>query len=122
MVEDNHAIYIKADLPGIKEDNITVDLSQQHVLIMGTRKHRSLNGLTIYLEELASGPVARILSLPCPIDTSQAKAEFQDGVLELTLPKFMPEAKRRITFGEARTGKDASSKKHEVRTKGNGKR
>lgn len=103
--EDSHALLVMADLPGIKEEDITIDLSQQHVLIMATRKPRPFDGITVHLDELSVGPVARIFSLPCPIDTERAQAKFENGLLELTLPKFLPETKRRITFTHSKKDK-----------------
>ncbi len=109
LIENAEALHIKADLPGVKEEDITVDLSQQHVLIMATRKNNfSDPQTTLHIQELTNGPVARILSLPCPIDTNKAQAVFENGVLELTLPKFLPEVKRRITFGNSKGGKRGS--------------
>lgn len=106
LTENDDALHVKADLPGIREDDITIDLSQQHVLIMATRKHKPIDGVTIHVNEIDSGPVARILSLPCPINTEKANAKFENGVLELTLPKFLPVTKRRITFTHSRKEKE----------------
>lgn len=98
LTENISALHLRADLPGIKEEDITIDLSQQHVLIMATRKKLYNDHEIVHIEELTSGPVARIISLPCPIDTNKAEANFEDGVLDLILPKFLPDSKRRITF------------------------
>ncbi len=108
LTENNSALTVYADLPGTKEEDITIDLSQQHVLIMATRKNHNTDNETIHVEELMTGPVARILSLPCPIDTNKAEALFENGVLKLSLPKFLPETKRRITFSPTKGGSRGS--------------
>lgn len=97
VAEDDRAVTVWAELPGVDEQDVTVDLGQHHFLILATRKpiagarHR-------HIEEIETGPLARIVSLPCPIDPQKATAAFENGVLELVAPKLVPDAKRRITF------------------------
>lgn len=96
--ESSEFIQLNALLGGIKEEDITIDLSQQHVLIMATRKAPYTQTDNVHLNEIEVGPLARIVGLPCPIDTQKAQAQFTNGILQLTLPKFLPTLKRRITF------------------------
>ena len=99
VAEDQQTLYLTAELAGVKEEDLTVDIGTQHVLISAVRKPRlSEEDVTIHTDEIDYGPLLRIVSLPAPIDTQSAIAEFNRGTLSLTLPKFTPEIKRRITF------------------------
>lgn len=100
LLESQGEFVVTAELAGVKEEDLTVDMSTQHVLIMATKRN-ALNyaqNNCFHIQEIFYGPVMRIVSLPSPIDTTQASAEFSRGVLELRLPKYIPESKRRITF------------------------
>lgn len=102
MAEDPTQVYITAELPGVKEEDVAVDLSQQHVLIMAIKKPHYTT-MTTHMQDVAYGPLLRILPLPYPIDTTQAQAHFNRGILTLTLPKTLPVTKRRITFSQEET-------------------
>jgi HSP20 family molecular chaperone IbpA len=98
VTEDEGTIYVIAELAGVKDEDVTVDMSPQHVLIMAIKRPVTANETNMHIQEILYGPLMRILSLPCPINTTDAQAEFNRGQLYLKLPKLMPEAKRRITF------------------------
>lgn len=101
LVETATNLVVTAELSGIKEEDVTVDLSTQHILIIATRKPSARSKTCqVHIDEVEYGPLMRILSLPSPIDTNEARAEFSHGLLELTLPKFIPQSKRRITFSK----------------------
>jgi HSP20 family molecular chaperone IbpA len=99
LAEDHHQLYITAELPGVREEDVAVDLSTQHVLIMAIKKPH-FTTMTSHIQDMEYGPLLRILPLPFPIDASEAHAAFNRGVLTLTLPKAVPQTKRRITFGQ----------------------
>lgn len=96
--EDSTNIYVTAELAGVADEDVTVDLSPQHLLVMAIRRPCFGNDVNARITELTFGPLMRIISLPYPINTNQARAEFTRGMLYLTLPKLVPETKRRITF------------------------
>jgi HSP20 family molecular chaperone IbpA len=97
LQEDEKTFYVMAELAGVKEEDLTVDMSTQHIMLVAIKKSR-LGDKTAHVQEIQFGPLLRILSLPSPIDTNRAQAEFSRGTLYLTLPKLIPEVKRRITF------------------------
>lgn len=97
--EDAQNLYVTAELAGIREEDVTVDLSPQHILIMAIRRPGQTNEKSIvHIDDISWGPLLRILSLPHPINTEQANAEFNRGLLQIKLPKLLPETSRRITF------------------------
>ncbi len=91
---------LAAELPGVQDEDVTVDVGQQHILIMAIKRpHLAPNEQSRQeTSEINFGPLMRIVTLPTPIDASTAQADFVRGVLHLTLPKLKPETKRRITF------------------------
>lgn len=105
ITEDSNTIYVLAELAGVHEEDLTVDMSPQHVLIMANKKKPDFAaGCMSHAQEIYYGQLMRIISLPSPIDTQAAQAEFRRGILRLSLPKFLPDTKRRITFKETTDG------------------
>lgn len=86
--ETKDSIVVKADLPGLKKEEIDVQVDGPSLVIKGERKHESEQKENGYLRtERAYGSFYRELSLPSTVDASNMKASYKDGVLELVLPK-----------------------------------
>jgi HSP20 family protein len=81
-----------------KKDDLEVSLSDNRLTIKGSTKHEETTdeegGYTH--RELSRGSFSRTVTLPCGVDGEKARAEFKDGVLEMTLPKQKPSKQRRI--------------------------
>lgn len=88
-VSENESEYIvKADLPGISKEDMTVDISDNVITIKGERKHEEKVEEDKYvLVERSYGTFTRSFSLPQNVDAEGIKANYADGVLELKLPK-----------------------------------
>jgi HSP20 family protein len=80
------AIVLKADVPGLKPEELEVTLEGDTLTIRGELKNRVENQNYI-LRERASGAFERVLTINTPIDTGKVEATFEDGVLTLKLPK-----------------------------------
>ncbi len=103
LTEDDKQFYLLAELAGVREEDVTIDLGTQHTLIMAIKKPALVNDThRPHIQEVQFGPFMRILSLPCPIDTEKSRADFRRGVLALTLPKLVPTTERRITFHQSK--------------------
>lgn len=101
MHEDSVSFHIYAELAGVQEEDLTVDLSAQHVLIVAIKRSclpYARGELLVHIEEITFGPLLRVIAMPSPIATDQARADFKAGLLHLLLPKLQPEVSRRITF------------------------
>ncbi|HEY6559558.1 MAG TPA: HSP20 family small heat-shock protein [Polyangiaceae bacterium] len=86
--ESKDAFIFKADLPGIKESDIDVKLTQNRLSIAGKREaEKSDKGETYYSYERSYGSFTRTFTLPDGVDTDNIKAVLKDGVLTLELPK-----------------------------------
>ena len=87
--EDDKSFSVKADVPGVRKEDIQVDIDDDHVSIraeLKKEKEEKKGEKTVYSER-AYGMVSRSFTLPVAVDTKDAKAEYKDGVLNLTLPK-----------------------------------
>ncbi len=83
----NHELVIRADLPGLKKDDVKVDITDDAITISGERKaeHQHEEG-GLYRSERQYGSFSRVIALPEGTIADQAKATFNNGVLEITVP------------------------------------
>jgi len=83
---DNQLV-VRADLPGLKKDDITIDVTDDAITISGERRQEQQTDREgIYRSERSYGSFFRTIPLPDGAISDQAKASFKDGVLEITLP------------------------------------
>ncbi len=86
--EDEHRYVLKADLPGIKRDNLDISITGNVLSIRGERKEETeKKEKGYYHSERWTGSFERTFEFPADIEGASVKAVFQDGVLELTVPK-----------------------------------
>lgn len=86
--ETEQAYAITADIPGVKKEDIKVEIDGNQVAISAERKHDSeeKKGNTVRSER-HRGQQYRVFTLQCPVDDGKAEARYENGVLKLTLPK-----------------------------------
>jgi HSP20 family protein len=89
---------VKAEMPGVKKEDIHVSVEGSQVTISGEVKRESeeKEGEQLLRSERYFGKVARSFTLPQEIDESAVSAQFNDGVLELVLPRKAASAGRKI--------------------------
>lgn len=88
VTESAQAYKVMADLPGVKKEDIKVDIDGNQVSISAQTETRSdEENASAICSERSWGRFYRSFTLPQAVDDGQAKAEFHDGVLELNLPK-----------------------------------
>jgi len=88
VVETNDEIIVKAALPGLKADDVQITVTGDTLTLRGEFKQEAENGGTTYhLRERRTGSFERTISLPVDVQTEKAKADFENGVLIVTLPK-----------------------------------
>jgi HSP20 family protein len=86
--ETNRDIQIKADVPGLEENEVEVFVIDDVLTLRGEKKaEREEKQRGYRLVERASGAFSRVLRLPFNIDPAQVQAEFKNGVLTITIPK-----------------------------------
>ena len=91
--ETKEALVLKADLPGVKADDLDVSVQANVLSISGKRElERKTEDEHFHMSERTYGSFTRSFTLPEGVDSKNLDAELKDGVLTLTLPKA-PEAK-----------------------------
>lgn len=87
--EEDKSYLIKAEIPGVKKDDIHVSLDGNQVSISAEvkKEKEEKEGKKVIRSERYYGNVYRSFTLGQDVDSSAAKAKYADGVLELTLPK-----------------------------------
>jgi HSP20 family protein len=94
IAEKDNAYEITADLPGMDERNIEVNLSNGNLTIKGEKKEeKEEKKKDIYLQERRFGSFERTFGVPEAVDLDKIEAAFKNGVLTITLPK-KPEAQK----------------------------
>jgi HSP20 family protein len=88
---------IRAELPGVKKEDLDVSITGDRVTIRATSSHEEAEEKgDYYRKELSRGVFSRTVPLPCAVQGDQSKATFKDGVMELLLPKVEPAKRQRI--------------------------
>lgn len=98
--EDKDAYKVKAEMPGVKKDDIQVTIDGDQISISAEVKQEKevKEGERVVHSERYYGKVARAFRLGHEIDQARADAKYVDGVLELTLPKKVTESAKRLTI------------------------
>ena len=92
LVETNDHYVLRADLPGLSDEDVNIALEDNMLTISGERKAEHEQQQGYYRLERASGSFSRSLTLPEGVDPDGVQAHFDRGVLEISIPK--PEQKK----------------------------
>jgi len=96
IFEDGESVVVKAEIPGIKKENIDVQLTPDSITISGKKSSEERTEQKDYFRlERSYGSFTRTFELPAEILTDKARAVFKDGVLEVRIPKN-PSAKPHV--------------------------
>jgi len=87
VFEDKENFVVKAELPGMKKEDIDVSLHDGSLTISGERTEEKVEKGERYRSERFFGRFQRIVALPASVDAARIKAQYKDGVLTVTLPK-----------------------------------
>jgi HSP20 family protein len=100
VYEDSDNIVVKAELPGMKKEDIDVSLHDGALSISGERKREEkYEGAETCREERFVGRFQRTITLPSPVDAGKVKAQYKDGILSITLPKTEEAKPKHIEVG-----------------------
>jgi HSP20 family protein len=98
MMQTEDEVIVKASLPGVKPEDIHISVTGDVLTLKGeVREEKTTDQAAYHLRERRYGAFARSLSLPVDVVADQAKAEFENGVLTLTLPKAEEHKPKTIT-------------------------
>jgi HSP20 family protein len=98
VYEDQDQFVVKAELPGMKKADVDVSLHEGSLTLTGDRKaERQEKDETTYRSERYFGRFQRTVDLPNTVDPDKVKADYQDGILTITLPKTEKAKPKRIS-------------------------
>ena len=93
--EEKDKYVVKADLPGMKQEDIGIDLNEDVLTIKGEKKHELEDkSKSFHRVERFYGTFERSIVLPSNIEAEKIDASYRNGVLEVVLPKTERESKK----------------------------
>ncbi|RMD64112.1 Hsp20/alpha crystallin family protein [Candidatus Parcubacteria bacterium] len=88
MYQTDNEVVVKATLPGVKPEDLQITVTGDVLTIKGeVKQEEEVKNATYHLRERRYGTFARSIPLPVPVVADKAHAEFENGILTLTLPK-----------------------------------
>jgi len=110
VLEKGQELIIRADVPGMKKDEIKIEIAEGELILEGERKReKEEKGEGYYRSERSYGTFRRVIPLPEGVKAETAKAVITDGVLEVRMPiAKVEEKRRRLEIGDAKAEKAAT--------------
>jgi HSP20 family protein len=102
MDETDQEVHLKLELPGLEAKDLNIEVTEDAVSIRGERKSESkTESEGMVRSEFYYGKFERVIPIPSHIQTDRVTAAYDKGVLDLTLPKSVEEAKKsvKVTVG-----------------------
>ena len=97
--EDAASIYVRAELPGIKSDDLDVTMENETLTIAGEREMPSEDeSVSYHRREREWGAFRRSFSIPARVDFDKVQARYSDGILTVVLPKAAEARPRQIAI------------------------
>jgi HSP20 family protein len=88
VFQDKDHVFVKAELPGMKKEDIQISLQENTLTVSGERRHeKEVKEGDSYRSERFFGRFHRSVTLPVPVQTDNVKAQYKDGILTVTLAK-----------------------------------
>lgn len=88
VYEDKDNVYVRAELPGMRKEDIDLSMHNGSLSISGERKNEDkFKDSEVYRAERFFGRFQRTITLNTPVAVDKIKAQYKDGVLSVTLPK-----------------------------------
>ena len=89
VIDRDDNILVKAELPGVDKNDINISIANNVLTLEATMsKEEKEEKAEYYRQEICRGSYQRSIALPAAVKEDEAKATFQNGVLELTIPKM----------------------------------
>jgi len=97
--ETKTAIVVSAELPGIEEDKVDVEIMDNVMTISGEKaEEKAQEGEGYHYKESHTGSFTRSFTLPADVKAEKAEAEMKNGVLIITVPKIEPKQAKKISI------------------------
>ena len=98
IVEKENLFLIRAQLPGVKREEMNISINERTLTIdvQRTKENVEKEEENVLHREIQRENISRSIQLRSPVNESNVKAKFTDGILEITLPKSTTEKPRKI--------------------------
>jgi len=97
VYEEKDAIVVKAEIPGVKKEELEVSVTDDTITLSGKKKdEKEVKKENFYRKEIREGSFFRTIPLPCRVDREKVKASYKEGILEITLPKAAEEIEKEL--------------------------
>ncbi|MEJ2551747.1 MAG: Hsp20/alpha crystallin family protein [Anaerolineales bacterium] len=98
VYQTDEEVHVKATVPGLKPEDIQISVTGDTLSISGeTESEHEEKDRDYFVRERRMGSFSRSITLPVGVDADKAKADFEDGVLTITLPKSEAEKPKMIS-------------------------
>src|SRR5947208_7807524 len=106
LYEQDNTYILQIPLPGVKPDQLTITARENVLTLQGTIEFPAPEGARALFQGARGGQFREQVVLPADVDAENASAQYQDGILTLTLPKAPHARERTITVsrGQSRSG------------------
>lgn len=97
VTQDDDQFYVRAELPGIKPDELSISVHRNRLTLSGKREIPGERGnVSYHRKERPEGSYSRTVALPLEINADRVEARYSDGILTVTLPKAEAAKPRQI--------------------------
>ncbi|MGB0563849.1 MAG: Hsp20/alpha crystallin family protein [Spirulinaceae cyanobacterium] len=97
LKDTEKALVLKAQLPGVNADSLDITVTRESVTLQGERQYEKTDKSEgFYRSEFHYGKLKRVIGLPVAVQQDNVEADYTDGVLTLTLPKVIDQAKKAV--------------------------
>ena len=98
LYQTNDNVIVKAALPGLKAEDVQISITGDVLTLKGEfKQNNEVKEATYHIKEQRYGSFERSVMLPTDVETDKAKADFENGILSITLPKAEQVKPRTIT-------------------------
>lgn len=111
LIEKGDNLLLTSYLPGVSADDVDVQVTRESVLITGQRKREDLpEGDRMLHSDVRYGQFRRLIELPYEVQNGNVDASFEDGILNLILPKIEEEKNKvvKLSLGKSNSVADTS--------------
>jgi len=99
VIDRDHELVLRAQIPGVNKDDLDVSVTGHAVTIKGKTSHEEKEEKgDYYRRECSHGSFTRTIALPDNVDSTNVNAAFNNGILELTIPKTKKTERRKISI------------------------
>ena len=97
LIRTKDNLIVRVELPGVKPEDIDISIKDDNLRIKGEIRQESIeNGSDYQKIERRYGSFSRTIKLPCRVEIDDVKANFDNGILEIKMPRCTPEEKRTV--------------------------